>query len=100
MLFFTGSVIHGGGENRSDSVRLGLNVDYCLDWLRQEENQYLSCPPDIARTLPQELTELIGYTGGGLALGYYSDPRDGYEKSAKQAGNALGFKTDKEGIIA
>ena len=74
VLFYTGSVIHGGGENRADDVRIGLNVDYCLDWLRQEENQYLSCPPDIARTLPQEVTDLIGYSGGGTVLGYWSDP--------------------------
>ena len=99
VLFFTGSVIHAGGENRSRNVRMGLNVDYCLDWLRQEENQYLSCPPEIARNFSQSLTELIGYTGGGLALGYYSDPYDSNERAAKQAENAVGFEPRKEGII-
>ena len=99
VLFFTGSVIHAGGANRSNDVRMGLNVDYCLDWLRQEENQYLSCPPEIAREFSQELTELIGYTGGGLALGYYSDPYDKSERAAKQAENAVGFEPQKEGII-
>ena len=99
VLFFTGSVIHAGGANHSNDVRMGLNVDYCLDWLRQEENQYLSCPPEIAREFPQALTELIGYTGGGLALGYYSDPYDQEERAAKQAENAVGFEPQKEGII-
>ena len=99
VLLFTGSVLHGGSANRSDQVRLGLNVDYCLDWLRQEENQYLSCPPEIARNFPQSLTELIGYTGGGLALGYYSDPYDTDERAAKQAENAVGYKPSKEGVI-
>ena len=99
VLFFTGSVIHGGAANRSNKVRMGLNVDYCLDWLRQEENQYLSCPPEIARHFPQSLTELLGYTGGGLALGYYSDPYDKQERAAKQAENAVGFEPRKEGII-
>ena len=99
VLFFTGSVIHSGGGNRTNEVRMGLNVDYCLDWLRQEENQYLSCPPEIAREFPQSLTELIGYTGGGVALGYYSDPYDQEERAAKQAEHAVGFEPRTEGII-
>jgi ectoine hydroxylase-related dioxygenase (phytanoyl-CoA dioxygenase family) len=74
VLLYSGSVIHGGGENRSTENRLGLNITYCLGWLRTEENQYLSCPPHIARDLDPELQELLGYTMGDYALGYYSDP--------------------------
>lgn len=74
VLLYSGSVFHGGGENRSDHARLGLNLTYALGWLRQEENQYLSCPPEIAKTLEPELQELIGYTMGGYALGYYTPP--------------------------
>ena len=74
VLLYSGSVIHSGGENRSDTSRLGLNITYCLGWLRQEENQYLSCPPHIARDLEPGLQELLGYTQGNYALGYYSDP--------------------------
>lgn len=74
VLVYSGSVIHSGGENRSAASRLGLNITYCLGWLRQEENQYLSCPPHIAKDLDPELQELLGYTSGNYALGYYSDP--------------------------
>jgi len=74
VLLYTGTVLHSGGKNESNSSRLGLNITYCLGWLRQEENQYLSCPPHIARTLDPELQELLGYTQGNYALGYYSDP--------------------------
>ena len=74
VLLYSGSVFHGGGENRSDHTRLGMNLTYALGWLRQEENQYLSCPPEIAKTLEPELQELIGYTMGGYALGYYTPP--------------------------
>ncbi|XOV90365.1 MAG: phytanoyl-CoA dioxygenase family protein [Pseudomonadota bacterium] len=74
VLLYTGSVIHSGGENRTGQVRMGLNITYCLGWLRQEENQFLSCPPEVARTLPQPLQELLGYTMGNYALGYYSNP--------------------------
>lgn len=74
VLIYTGSVLHGGGENKSIEPRLGLNLTYCLAWLRQQENQYLSCPPDIAKELDEELQELLGYTQGTYGLGYFSDP--------------------------
>ncbi len=74
VLLYSGSVIHSGGQNRSNAARLGLNITYCLGWLRQEENQYLSCPPEIAKDLPEDLQELLGYTMGNYALGYYSNP--------------------------
>lgn len=82
VLIYTGSVIHSGGENRTNEVRQGLNITYCLAWLRQEENQFLSCPPHVAKALPQELQELLGYTMGNYALGYYSDPEAGLESTA------------------
>lgn len=74
VLLYTGSVFHGGGANRSDGDRMGANLTYALGWLRQEENQYLSCPPEIARHLPGELQDLLGYTLGSYALGYYTPP--------------------------
>lgn len=76
VLLYSGSVLHSGGENRSEAPRLGLNITYCLGWLRQEENQYLSCPPQIARDLDPALQELLGYTQGNYALGYFSDPTE------------------------
>jgi ectoine hydroxylase-related dioxygenase (phytanoyl-CoA dioxygenase family) len=74
VLVYTGTVFHGGGANTSDVDRVGLNITYALGWLRQEENQYLSCPPEIARTLAPELQELLGYAMGQYALGYYTPP--------------------------
>lgn len=74
VLLYTGSVIHGGGENTTQGDRVGLNLTYCLGWLRQEENQYLSCPPAIARTLDPALQALLGYSLGSYALGYFSPP--------------------------
>lgn len=61
---------------------MGLNLIYCLGWLHQEHNQLLSCPPHIARHLPQGVQELLGYTMVNYALGYYSDLDLGLEKNA------------------
>lgn len=74
VLIYTGSVFHGGGANQSNGDRAGINITYTLGWLRQEENQYLSCPPEIAKTLDPELQALIGYSMGSYALGYYTPP--------------------------
>lgn len=74
VLIYTGSVIHSGGANVSQEDRIGINITYTLGWLRQEENQYLSCPPIIAKDLPEDLRALLGYTLGSYALGYFSPP--------------------------
>ncbi|MDO8840503.1 MAG: phytanoyl-CoA dioxygenase family protein [Parvibaculum sp.] len=74
VLIYSGGVFHGGGANVSNGDRIGINITYTLGWLRQEENQYLSCPPEIARDLSPELQALIGYSMGSYALGYYTPP--------------------------
>ncbi|MDQ1360881.1 MAG: hypothetical protein QOJ44_1258 [Acidimicrobiaceae bacterium] len=79
VLFYSGSVNHGGGANQTDQVRIGLNITYNLAWLRQEENQYLATPREVAETLPVELLRLMGYDRGAYALGYIDDLRDPIE---------------------
>ena len=58
---YLGATYHGGGENRSNARRVGALFGYALGWLRQEENMYLACPPDVARTFPEKLQRLVGY---------------------------------------
>jgi ectoine hydroxylase-related dioxygenase (phytanoyl-CoA dioxygenase family) len=79
VLFYSGSVYHGGGANTTDETRIGLNITYNLAWLRQEENQYLAVPQDLAATLPIELLRVMGYDRGAYALGYIDDLRDPIE---------------------
>ncbi len=74
VLVYSGGVFHGGGANESDGDRIGVNMTYTLGWLRQEENQYLACPPEIARDFDHDLQDLLGYTLGSYALGYYTPP--------------------------
>ncbi len=95
VLVYTGSVFHGGGHNCSEGDRIGLNITYALGWLRQEENQYLSTPPELARELEPRLQELIGYSMGQYALGYYTPPGPpGAEPETVSPAYALGRKEE------
>ncbi|MDW3219662.1 MAG: phytanoyl-CoA dioxygenase family protein [Acidimicrobiales bacterium] len=76
VLFYSGSVYHGGGPNTTDAHRRAINITYNVSFLRQEENQYLSVPQPVAATFPEELQRLMGYRMGAYALGYIDDLRD------------------------
>ncbi len=76
VVLYTGRTVHGGGANTTDADRVGINVDYVLGWLRQEENQYLSVPREVAAELPERVQRLMGYQMGAYALGYIDDLRD------------------------
>lgn len=77
VLYYLGSTIHGGGANRSDSSRSGLISTYSLGWVRQEENQYLCVPRDIADSYPENVRRLMGYQSHGPYLGVFPDDPDG-----------------------
>ena len=59
VLLYSGSVIHGGGQNLSQFERTGINI---------------TCPPRVAKDLDPDLQEMLGNQLYGYALGYYSDP--------------------------
>ncbi len=73
VLMWMGATLHGAGANRSDQWRFGVFLSYSVGWLRQEENQYLDVPPELAQTLPKEIRALVGYRMHA-ALGYSDVP--------------------------
>ena len=84
-VIYLGSTIHAGGANTTaDQWRRGMHLSYVVGWLRTEENHYLTTPPDVARTLPQEAQAILGYAahdaiadaGGYLGTVELRDPVD------------------------
>ena len=61
ILVWHGSLWHGGGANRTDQRRVGVAMNYCAGWIRQQENQQLGIPLDVARTFEPRLRELCGF---------------------------------------
>jgi ectoine hydroxylase-related dioxygenase (phytanoyl-CoA dioxygenase family) len=70
-LLFLGSTLHCAGANRTDRPRRGIVVSYCLGWLKPYENPWLTYPPEIARSFPRALSELVGYRLNRPNLGNY-----------------------------
>jgi len=84
-VLYLGSTIHAGGRNATaDRWRRGMHMSFVVGWLRTEDNNYLSTPPDVARTLPRRAQELLGYAahdaiaagGGYLGTVDLLDPID------------------------
>jgi ectoine hydroxylase-related dioxygenase (phytanoyl-CoA dioxygenase family) len=70
MVFYTGSIWHGGGANHTDRPRLGVILEYVAAWLRPQENHVIGVPPDVVATLPERLQELLGYNIFPPFVGY------------------------------
>jgi ectoine hydroxylase-related dioxygenase (phytanoyl-CoA dioxygenase family) len=61
VLVWHGSLWHGGGANTTPQRRVGIAMNYCAGYIRQQENQQLGIPSDLARRFTPRLRELIGY---------------------------------------
>ena len=70
VMFYVGTVWHGGGANRTRQRRLGVILEYVAAWLRAQENHVTAVPVDVARALPPRLQELLGYNIYPPFLGY------------------------------
>ncbi len=62
VLLFAGNLLHRGGANRSQTVRLAITPQYCAPWMRQIENMVLAVPPKIAGQYSERIQALLGYS--------------------------------------
>jgi ectoine hydroxylase-related dioxygenase (phytanoyl-CoA dioxygenase family) len=71
VMIFHGSLWHGGGSNTTkDAWRLGVNVQYCPGFVRQQQNPYFGIPREVAATFSDRLLELLGYRLYKGAMGH------------------------------
>ena len=61
VLVWHGSLWHGGGANTTDERRVGIAMNYCAGWIRQQENQQLGIPREVAARFSPRLRQLCGY---------------------------------------
>jgi ectoine hydroxylase-related dioxygenase (phytanoyl-CoA dioxygenase family) len=70
VLVWVGSLWHGGGANTTDERRVGIAMNYCAGWIRQQENQQLGIPRAIAKDFSSRLRELCGYGVYNMLIGH------------------------------
>ncbi len=63
-LLYTGSLVHGGGANRSDDTRAGMYIGNIPNWLRPLENSQVT----VMNHLSPEAKELLGYSPVGFTV--------------------------------
>jgi ectoine hydroxylase-related dioxygenase (phytanoyl-CoA dioxygenase family) len=61
VLVWHGSLWHGGGANSTGERRVGIAMNYCAGYIRQQENQQLGLPLATVRDFPPRLQELCGF---------------------------------------
>ena len=78
VLVWHGSLWHGGGANQTSEDRIGIAANYCAGFIRQQENQQLGIPRDVARRFDERLQRLCGYGIYNGLIGHI-DKRDPIE---------------------
>ena len=61
VLVWHGSLWHGGGANTTSERRVGVAMNYCAGWIRQQENQQLGIPLATVRRFDRRLRDLCGF---------------------------------------
>jgi ectoine hydroxylase-related dioxygenase (phytanoyl-CoA dioxygenase family) len=84
VLVWHGSLWHGGGANTTDTRRVGVAMNYCAGYIRQQENQQLGIPREIAARFDERLQRLCGY-GVYMGLIGHIDKHDPIELLAGDA---------------
>lgn len=88
VLIWHGSLWHGGGANRTRERRVGIAMNYCAGYIRQQENQQLGIPREIASGFSPRLRELVGYGVYRMLIGHI-DKRSPVELLGDEAASAM-----------
>ena len=69
VVFWEGGMWHAGGANvTKDQERMGFFISHQVSYLRPQEIQLLSIPPDVVKEMPRKLQRLVGYHPFGLGV--------------------------------
>jgi ectoine hydroxylase-related dioxygenase (phytanoyl-CoA dioxygenase family) len=95
VLVWVGSLWHGGGANTTDERRVGIAMNYCAGWIRQQENQQLGIPREIAAHFSPRLRELCGYGIYNMLIGHINKRSPAEMLDAEGAGASKGMVWDR-----
>jgi ectoine hydroxylase-related dioxygenase (phytanoyl-CoA dioxygenase family) len=78
VLIWHGSLWHAGGANTTDARRVGIAMNYCAGFIRQQENQQLGIAASTVKGFSPRLRQLVGYSVYQGLIGHI-DRRDPVE---------------------
>ncbi len=70
VVFFVGTLWHGGGANRSDAARLCVSAQYCAPWCRTQENYSLSLSRETVKRCSEHIQRMLGYSIHAPFMGF------------------------------
>jgi len=70
VMVYDGALWHGGGANRTRERRVGIAMNYCAGFIRQQENQQLGIPLETVRGFSQRLRQLVGFSTYNGLIGH------------------------------
>ena len=70
VLIWHGSLWHGGGANATDETRMGIAMNYCAGYIRQQENQQLGLSRETVEGFSPRLRQLVGYGVYNMLIGH------------------------------
>jgi ectoine hydroxylase-related dioxygenase (phytanoyl-CoA dioxygenase family) len=70
VLVWHGSLWHGGGANTTGERRVGIAMNYCAGYIRQQENQQLGLSRETVEGFEPRLRELVGYGVYNMLIGH------------------------------
>jgi ectoine hydroxylase-related dioxygenase (phytanoyl-CoA dioxygenase family) len=70
VLIWHGSLWHGGGANNTGESRVGIAMNYCAGYIRQQENQQLGLSRAKVQEFEPRLRELVGYGVYNMLIGH------------------------------
>jgi phytanoyl-CoA dioxygenase PhyH len=65
-LFYTGNLLHSGGNNQTQTTRVGLYFGYIPFWLQPLENPAITHPLELLTHLNPATQEFLGYHPSGF----------------------------------
>lgn len=99
VLLWHGSLWHGGGSNRTGTRRVGVAMNYCAGFMRQQENQQLGIPAGIVRDFSPRLQELCGYGIYSGLIGHINKKTPAEVLFKDSPADALVGKETKTGVV-
>jgi ectoine hydroxylase-related dioxygenase (phytanoyl-CoA dioxygenase family) len=70
VLVWHGSLWHGGGANTTGERRVGIAMNYCAGYIRQQENQQLGLSRETVDGFSPRLRQLVGYGVYNMLIGH------------------------------